>query len=1715
MTKYHSNTFSVFGKKTVAVILMICLFVNSYVPVYAASRSENRQSYTNNENPDYSYSNIHDTDFDAADEHPEQASEEEKILTLFRKSEIAEDKWAEAVNVLTQIQNCGYDFDTASVIFSAVCTGLFTVEEAILLFEQYDDTQTFKQALVEFSNFSVLFDVAETVNSRNLTKTSFGKRTKLCKADMEVIKKTVAKLQATEPSSTQIVADTSAVVSSSFKADAQKIKAAASDTMFQKAKALLLEGNSANEVKNAICYAAATNRDPAIFLDTVKSATSPSKENASLYADANSAAEETALQDGYGLMLLANEPSWDPSAFIQSPVSVSVNLGESIDMYTGGVVYETTLVDIPGANGLDLTVKIKYRSDEAKHADEKAGVNYRDGYNYSHWLEPYNQADENTKNKALFDIGAGWSYDFAYFWNDELYIPGKGKYQWDTKQQKLKDYELDDIVVTENPSDDMIPAWLNASRVGSIVWLATGTTYYFDGTHILGIGDRFGNYIKYTYSIMGKLESISTSNGATVSFSYSNYSNTSSERYIDITTQDGKSRRITLQKTTSAVNVADNTVTSLIGDYVVSSLTMPDNETTDFEYKVCEFDFNLWGANYTYWDPLVGDTVKPAVGKNYSSLLAKIQYPGGAASCFEYYPYLWTEPSDDGVRYCHYFWADTCRVLDNNTTYAEATYWNNSLTQTGGTKIGYTYIDGDVEKTELYQTYVNGNYTEELLQRVSYTRNDAKLVENETTTDFYGDFSRVTQKLYEYDNMGNVTAYWSPLAEGDKANTLYKTEYQYFISSASTETFVPPLSVLTLKKWTQDAQTEIWETRELNATHLPASVTVYEVPPAATENTSDTPTISISDILKKSIKRQRNDYTYDTSGNITSVKQYPNIENSDDYILQTIEYKNNTLPSKVIIQGVKDADGNLIGQNGALSTTFVYDIMWNKTKETYADGMSLAYTYDGNRRVTSVQCLSADGQIAASASYAYDTELNQVTFTDPSGENYIYKYTGFGSLDYVKNPLGVITQRNVYNSRGLVQTVYNAADENTSNKSEYTYDALGRAISCYTEATFWTPFGERSSTGYIDILNASGDSEISVTKFGSSEYTTNNNIQSPQKTTYIVNDKYGRKIKEGITGAAETAYTYDHLGNLIHESNPITDNTYTYDYAGNVISVQNKDGSSATNTYDSIGRLIRSTDFAGNETLYTYDTLGRLIEKKVQQSGTGTNKTYLTVKSYYDTVGNLIKEKSSAGTAENPSWNEITYQYDSIGRLVQRTVGNITEAYTYNALGGVTSHTVGDSVTSYAYDRLGRQTSMTDALGQTESYAYDNNGYLIQKTDRNGSVFNLTYNYYGQLMSESGPSYSKYYSYYGGLGLLAAVETNGVKQSYTYDDVGRLVSQQDPGNVQKTYTYNTVGLRTSFTLKKNNVVELALGYTYDASGRLSAVTEDETSVVSYAYDTSGKRISETKANGVQVTYAYNAAGQITDMANKKGETVLSEYQYTYGLDGNMSEKSDHAGNRTTYAYNAQGMLAREAVYADTALTSQSVYAYDNRGNRITKTDTAGESRLVTGYTYDANDRLTKRSVGEYNARVDTIYTYDANGNLYTSFGRSYTMNPYHKNSLLASVASDSMGITQYTFNTVNQLVGVQKDGLTATYSYLPDGMRSEKTVNGVTTGHLWDGTNMVAETSGDAVVYKYVRGAGLLYTENAADEKTWYVKDAHGDTVQFADGICSINRERR
>lgn len=61
------------------------------------------------------------------------------------------------------------------------------------------------------------------------------------------------------------------------------------------------------------------------------------------------------------------------------------------------------------------------------------------------------------------------------------------------------------------------------------------------------------------------------------------------------------------------------------------------------------------------------------------------------------------------------------------------------------------------------------------------------------------------------------------------------------------------------------------------------------------------------------------------------------------------------------------------------------------------------------------------------------------------------------------------------------------------------------------------------------------------------------------------------------------------------------------------------------------------------------------------------------------------------------------------------------------------------------------------------------------------------------------------------------------------------------------------------------------------------------------------------------------------------------------------------------------------------------------------------------------------------------------------------------------------------------------ESVKARYSYDPMGRRKSKTVNGVTTGHIWDKDNIVYETKGDgSKLASYYRGIHLAAIDNGA-----------------------------
>jgi len=88
---------------------------------------------------------------------------------------------------------------------------------------------------------------------------------------------------------------------------------------------------------------------------------------------------------------------------------------------------------------------------------------------------------------------------------------------------------------------------------------------------------------------------------------------------------------------------------------------------------------------------------------------------------------------------------------------------------------------------------------------------------------------------------------------------------------------------------------------------------------------------------------------------------------------------------------------------------------------------------------------------------------------------------------------------------------------------------------------------------------------------------------------------------------------------------------------------------------------------------------------------------------------------------------------------------------------------------------------------------------------------------------------------------------------------------------------------------------------------------------------------------------------------------------------------------------------------------------------------------------------------------------------------------------------------------------VDRDDERTDYAYRPDGLRHQKTSEGVTTLHLWDGQDIVAEyTENGSRKARYMRGVGLL-SQRVDEGEFFYLHNAHGDVVQrtdFSGGIA-------
>ncbi|MCL2281233.1 MAG: hypothetical protein FWC25_01045, partial [Dehalococcoidia bacterium] len=339
--------------------------------------------------------------------------------------------------------------------------------------------------------------------------------------------------------------------------------------------------------------------------------------------------------------------------------------------------------------------------------------------------------------------------------------------------------------------------------------------------------------------------------------------------------------------------------------------------------------------------------------------------------------------------------------------------------------------------------------------------------------------------------------------------------------------------------------------------------------------------------------------------------------------------------------------------------------------------------------------------------------------------------------------------------------------------------------------------------------------------------------------------------------------------------------------------------------------------------------------------------------------------------------------------------------------------------------------------------------------------------------------------------------------AYTYDELGRLISATEPDSTTKTYTYDIAGNRISYTLKVSNVTQLSTTYTYDYFNRLETVSENGVLVATYTYDINGNRASLVYANGTSEHYTYNLANMVTSVVNKSGNIVISSYSYTYYLDGNQRTKTDHSGEVTTYTYDGIGRLISEVLTVSNVVTESYSYTYDFAHNRLSMLVENSSGAIVTSYLYDLNNRLIKETKG---SSVITRYSYDDNGNQILKYYQTLQSS----SNTPSSLALTTHGLDTFTYNGLNQLIAVNIGDVEAEYAYKSNGLRIAKTVDGITTKAIWDGSNISLELDDNSsVIAKYIRGLNLLASETSSG-RIYYLYNAHGDISQLTDVLGAI-----
>ena len=558
-------------------------------------------------------------------------------------------------------------------------------------------------------------------------------------------------------------------------------------------------------------------------------------------------------------------------------------------------------------------------------------------------------------------------------------------------------------------------------------------------------------------------------------------------------------------------------------------------------------------------------------------------------------------------------------------------------------------------------------------------------------------------------------------------------------------------------------------------------------------------------------------------------------------------------------------------------------------------------------------------------------------------------------------------------------------------------------------------------------------------------------------------------------------------------------------------------GLKTTYEYNNIGDIVKTKKFCANLTNSSSEPLVIVNEMLYNQYG----QPQSNINEFGQTTASFGYSRGAVNLVTSSLMSNVNYSYDVTRQFLKTVQSSCNDVSNLN-------------VTTYSNGRTISERDGSTPLGDGNneySYEYDNFG-RIAKIKVNGVEY-CTFDYSNknvQLMRyANGEEICSTYSPYDDSVVLFyhnyTTDYDGEECITWYNNNGRYINSSE-GYDAHSVSYDALGRVSSSNNVNNNddFYSISINNEYEKGDKLKSTTiSHKTGANKYEIDKI-TNIEPTENEDYVKIYSHTAIGTETAEIDKLSRLIKTT-KNTGVFEKNYEYKT--VPNETNED-NTSNLISREIFKINSGVNSTLSYDYDALGRVIQVNEVnGGVSVAKIKYVYDGLGRLSQ----EQNAYADKscIYNYDNAGNItlkveycyneYSPFDDSdyiQTTEYIYQNGKLHSVvvgndseleqfncAYDVIGNpSTYLGKTAVWSHGHRLDGYNgASFTYNSSGIRKSKTVGGVTTKYLLNGTDIVCQESSNGKTFKFYYGIDGVTAFDYQGYKYYYKKNIFGDII--------------